>query len=161
MQIPSREQCIENSINADAIEKQVMQLLMYDKPERYIEACDLLDSNKCSEIAKHNQRIYILTIISVILRAEVKEGIDNNICRGRTIDEIIELYKVMVMLFRRMEFDMPSDLCMDILEVIRNENISMMAAIGIVQSSTSLIDKEKIRKGLISLISQGWSNDGQ
>lgn len=161
MQIPSGKQCIENSIKAEAVEQQVMQLLMYDKPERYIEACDLLDGTECSEIAKQNQRIYILTIISVILRAEVKEGIDNNICRGRTIDEIIELYKVMVMLFRRMEFDMPSDLCMDILEVIRNQNISMMAAIGIVQSSTSLIDKEKIRKGLISLISQGWSNDGQ
>lgn len=161
MQIPSGKQCIENSIKAEAVEQQVMQLLMYDKPERYIEACDLLDSENCTEIAQQNQRIYILTIISVILRAEVKDGIVYNICRGRSIDEIIEIYKVLVMLFRRIEFDLPEELCMDILEIISNENISMMAAIGIVQSSTSLIAKEKIRQGLINLISQGWSTDGR
>lgn len=152
MQIPSREQCLENTAKAQLIEEKLNDLFKKDTAESYIEACDLLDREDTFEIAKQNQRIYILTIISIILRAEVENKIDNNICRRRSVDQIIEIYKAMVILLRRIEFDFPMELRMDILNVMESENISRLAAIGIINGSVILFQKEKLMQGLVALL---------
>lgn len=152
MQIPSREQCLENTAKAQIIEEKLNDLFKKDTAESYIEACDLLDREDTFEIAKQNQRIYILTVISIILRAEVENKIDNNICRRRSVNQIIEIYKAMVILLRRIEFDFPMELRMDILNVMESENISRLAAIGIINGSVILFQKEKLMQGLVALL---------
>lgn len=155
MQIPSREQCLENTAKAQLIEEKLNDLFKKDTAESYIEACDLLDREDTFEITKQNQRIYILTIISIILRAEVENKIDNNICRRRSVDQIIEIYKEMIILLRRIEFDFPMELRVDILNVMESENISRLAAVGIINGSNILVQKRKLLQGFVDLLAQG------
>lgn len=154
MQIPTREQCMENTKKAQLIEEKVNELFGKDTAESYIEACEFLDREETFEIAKHNQRIYILTIISIILRAEVESKVENNICRRRSVDKIVELYKVIVILLRRIEFDLPEELYEDLLNVMKAENISRLAVVGIINGSYILVQKRKLLQGFVDLLAQ-------
>ena len=159
MAIPTREESVQSDKLACQIEDKIEALLVGATEENYYNICKLLDEEESVDISTKNQRIYILEMLGTILRAELQKGINPHIFVKRSIDDLISLYKKTVLLLRRIEFDFPLEYQMEIYEFIVEEQISLLAIVGIIQSSKILIDKDKIRNGLVELLQYGANNE--
>lgn len=159
MAVPTKEECVQSDILATQIEKKIEEMNKDASQEDYQNICKLLDEERCVDVSTKSQRIYILEMLGIILKAELQKGIEHNIFEGRNIEELIALYKKITMLLRRIEFDFPLEYQMELYEYIIDERISLLAVIGIIQRSEILIDKEKIRRGLVKILQYGYDNE--
>lgn len=159
MIIPNKEECIQGDMHAAQIERTVDELSADGTDESYHNICKLLDDEESINVAMKNQRIFILETLGTILRAELEKQIRPNIFEGRNTTELVALYKKTVLLLRRIEFDFPHEYQMELFNHIIRERISVLAVVGIIQSCSCLVDKDKIRNGLVEVLRFGENNE--
>ncbi len=126
--------------------------LLLRNPSKYGEAISLLSQEDSKELAVHDQRIYMLYIISQIVSTEIDNNIPNVLFNGRNCDQLIRLYRILTLYLRRIEFNLPSDLSSEINSYIRSENISIIAVLGVLQNNFSILDKDKVCVDLVPIL---------
>ena len=126
--------------------------LLLKNPSNYGEVISLLSQEDSKELAVHDQRIYMLYIISQIVSAEIDNNISNVLFTGRNCDQLIRLYRILTLFLRRIEFNLPSVLSSEINSYIRTENISIIAVLGVIQNSFSILDKDKVCADLVPIL---------
>lgn len=159
MVIPNRDECIQSDMLAARIEKSVDELSADASDEAYHNICYLMDEGETVSVAMKNQRIFILETFGTILRTELEKQIRPNIFEGRNTTKLITLYKKTVLLLRRIEFDFPLEYQMELFHHINRERMSILAVVGIIQSCNCLVDKNKIRNGLVEVLRFGENNE--
>lgn len=148
--IPTYQEIKKVNTDAEYLENKVNALLI--QQGNCLEAIDILLDQKASEIASYNQRIYILRILAQIGKIEVERCERKMLFPNRTTDELIILYRVMVLYLRRIEFDFPGEYVDEIAEFIVSENLSATAIVGIIDSARIIIQKNKVRKGIVKIL---------
>ena len=148
--IPTHQDIKQINIEAELLENKVNELLM--RQGTYSGAMDLLLDSKASEIASYNQRIYILRILAQIGKIELERGEKKMLFHNRTTDDLITLYRTMVLCLRRIEFDFPGEFLNEIADFIVSENLSAIAIVGIIDSARVIIQKDKVRKGIVKIL---------
>lgn len=108
----------------------------------------LFSNERIQEIAVKNQSIYILYIVSRIVETEIREGVGRNLFDDRTTDEVIKVYKRLTLYLRRIEFSFPQELQREIIDYVLREKISVVAILAVINKNESIIQKEKVIKGL-------------
>ncbi|MCR5849034.1 MAG: hypothetical protein K6G75_13095 [Lachnospiraceae bacterium] len=150
MFIPTYEEMSTINEKALKIEKSIESLLS-DKRD-YDEIEKILSRDEIQEIALRNQRIYIFYSIFDIFVEEKNQNVDCTLLDYRTIDEAINVYKILSLYLRRIEFDLPEIQKNEIISYILRERISMVAVMGIIKSNKRIIQKEKIINGLKEIL---------
>ena len=140
---------VEVNNRADRLEKLIDSLLVEGK---CFEAVNLLQKDKNIELAGYNQKIYILYVLSRIERNEMSEDVSRLIFEGRSVQEIIKLYRIIGLYLRRIEFDFPLEYQIDFLNFILEEQISIFAIISIINCNTSIIQKDKVINGFKQIL---------
>jgi hypothetical protein len=148
--IPTYQEIAKINREAELLENEVNELLK--QRGTGLDAIDCLLDSKALEIASYNQRIYILRILAQIGRIEIERGERKTIFLNRNTDELITLYRVMILYLRRIEFDFPDEYVNEIAGYIITEKISAIAIVGIIDSARSIILKNKVRKGVIKIL---------
>lgn len=118
----------------------------YEKLER------ILDSKEASELLGKNQEMYILGILNWINKLERDNKVEKTILKGRTISEAVGIYRKIVLLLRRLEFDLPMDYQEEVVEYIRKNEISIIGVWAIVQCTKYLYAKDLIIERLNGLL---------
>lgn len=150
MLIPTYQEIKEVNSKAELLEKEVNRLILQQNDD--LTAIDLLLEPKTSEIALYNQRIYILNLLAQIGRMETERGEVKRLFSNRNTDKLVDLYRTMVLLLRRIEFDLPSEYMRDIADFITSENLGATAIVGIINSSRVILQKDKVRKGIVRIL---------
>ncbi len=150
MLIPTYQEIKEVNSKAELLEKEVNRLILQQNDD--VTAIDLLLEPKTSKIALYNQRIYILNLLAQIGRMETERGEVKRLFSNRNTDKLVDLYRTMVLLLRRIEFDLPSKYMRDIADFITSENLGATAVVGIINSSRVILQKDKVRKGVVRIL---------
>ena len=150
MIVPTHEYIKENREKASALIAKI-DLLLKD-PSKYDEVISLLSQEDSKDLAVHDQRIYTLYNISQIVSAEIDNNITNVLFAGRNCEHLIRLYRILSLYLRRIEFNLPSGLSSEIVSYIRNENISIVAVLGVLQNNYSILDKKKVCADLVPIL---------
>lgn len=151
MKIPTNDEMKQINKEANELENRLGQLLTQSLG--YDQAISLLLTPSVSNLALRNQRIFILFILANVVKREIEAGEKHLLFDGRSVDDLIVLYQKLVLYFRRIEFDLPEEHFHEISEFVISENISATALFGIIDGANILIHKEKIRTGIIKIIS--------
>ena len=112
----------------------------------------LLKEPENSQYAGNDYRIYTIRILSEINDFETKKGIKKGILCDRTADEAIAIYREMVLLLRRLEFNLPEEYQYEIIPYVLNKNISAEAIWGIIQANMHLRAKDVIIQRLQNIM---------
>ena len=150
MEIPTNQEIKEVNILAQNLEAELNHLLMNEKDS--MKAIDLLLKPETEEIASKNQRIFILLILAHIGRMETEQNERNRLFDDRTTDDLIRLYQVMILLLRRIEFDLPGEYLKDVTDYIFSEKISATAIFGIISGARIIVQKDKVRNGIMRIL---------
>lgn len=111
---------------------------------RYDELDVLLNGEQAIEFQGSNQSLYIIGILNEVHKIEKQNGIVETILYGRTMAEAVNAYKYLVLLLRRLEFDLEEQLQKELLDYIKGQNISVIGVWAIVQGTKYLYAKEVI-----------------
>lgn len=150
MEIPTYQEIKEVNDQAEKLENELNMLFMDERDSQ--KAVELLLETKTAEIASKNQRIFILLILAHIVKLEIEQDEKNTLFENRTTDDLIRLYQIMVLLFRRIEFDLPVEYLGDVTDFILSEKISATAVFGIITSARIIVQKDKVRNGIMKLL---------
>ena len=150
MEIPTYQEIKEVNSQAESLEIELNRLLMDEKDNK--KAVGLLLTPESAEIASKNQRIFILLILAHIVKFEIEQNEKTTLFDNRNTDDLICLYQVMVLLLRRIEFDLPDEYLMEISDFILSERISATAVFGIITGARIIVQKDKVRNGIMKLL---------
>ena len=152
MKIPTYQEMIKINNESEVLEKKINLLL--EQPNGSEQVIDLLLKRDVYDIALRNQRIFILIILAHVGKDEIANKERRQLFHNRKIDDLISLYQTLILLLRRIEFDFPSDYSVKAAEYIFSEQISATAVMGIIDGANIIIQKEKVRDGIIQILSE-------
>ena len=105
---------------------------------------NFLNSEETRELLGKDQELYIVGILSEVNKIETKNGICKGILYGRTLKDSVFVYKEVVLLLRRLEFDLPKEYQKELINYIYDNEISVIAVWAIIQGTKYLYAKEII-----------------
>ena len=148
MIIPTREEIALYNKKTDELERIINAHLSNKEYEQIV----LLFSDKETQVLTFkNSRAYIFQIIARLIKYETdltsKTSFEN-----RDISQIARIYRTVSLYLRRLEFDFPTELQMELLNYFEHENLSLELLIGIIMNNTKLVHKQKIIDRLSKLI---------
>ena len=132
MKIPTFEEI--SSINKSASE-------LEDSINKYLEKKEYGQIFKT--IAGSNQRIYILYMMFQLMALEIELSGKTSL-EGKTVSQIIRNYQILTLYLRRIEFDFPNDLQMEVLEYLKQEKVGLKIVVGIVNQNQVILQKQKV-----------------
>ena len=152
MTIPTYEEAAQIQLEAEKIEEDINELLYkkeYDLVIRKMNATDTL------EISHNNQRIYILYIMTNLIDCEIKaKGFTT--LENKNTSQIIRIYKILSLFYRRMEFEFSAEEQKEIMDFIKHENIiSAEILLGVIQNNIYIINKQKVIANLSKILEKG------
>ena len=140
MIIPTREKIQEINNKALGLKKKTEELI---QNHNYPEIIKLYSENETKTIAGMNRDIYIFGIVSLILEDELRNK-QKCFLEGSSFDEAIRLFRISSLLLRRIEFEFPMELQVDILTFIQQEEISMDFIFGVIKNNKAIVEKQKV-----------------
>ena len=144
------------NIDAFEFEKGLDRLLQ--QPLGYKKAIEFLLSSQLQSLIEKNQNIYILHIMAIIANWEMSQNVEHHLFAGRTVKEIIQLYRMLSLYLRRIEFDLPLEYRREIVDYIISEKISTEAVLAVIQMNKSIICKDEVTDGLRKLLNELTNN---
>lgn len=140
MIIPTHDELAEVMIRATEFEREINDLL---ERGQYGEILDRFKHDDIKSIAGRNQRIYILSImIQLIIMEITKTG--KTTLEGSDISRLVRIFKILTLYLRRIEFDLPIEQQMEIVEYVKQEEISLPIVVGVISNNSVIIQKQKI-----------------
>lgn len=110
----------------------------------YLLMDEFLNSEEARELMRKDQELYIIGILSEVNKIETHNGVSKCFLHGRSLMELIHMYKEIVLLLRRLEFDLPKEYQVELIDYISKNDISIIAIWAIVQGTKYLYAKELI-----------------
>lgn len=111
---------------------------------RYEDLDVLLGSEEARTLLGTNQSLYIIGILNEVHKIEKQNNINKTILYGRSMDEVVNVYKNLVLLLRRLEFNLEKELQLELLDYIKALNISVIGVWVVVQKTEYLYAKDVI-----------------
>lgn len=103
-----------------------------------------LDQSEAKKYMAEDQSMYIMGILCEVQRIENENGITKGFLSCRSIQEAVETYRLLVLLLRRLEFDLPYEYQREIMAFINVNEISVIGVWAVVQGTKYLYAKELI-----------------
>lgn len=150
MKIPTHEDVLQTRERAAAVKGSIAALL--PDRSRYNEIIDMLSEPANEELSLHDQDIYILRIIAQTVKLELESNTRYVLFDGRSINDLVTLFRTLSLYLRRIEFDFPPELQKEILDYILKEKLSVIAIVSVIQNNMSIINKDKVTEGIKSLL---------
>ena len=96
--------------------------------------------------------------MAIIANWEMSQNVEHHLFVGRTVKEIIQLYRMLSLYLRRIEFDLPLEYRREIVDYIISEKISTEAVLAVIQMNKSIICKDEVTDGLRKLLNELTNN---
>ena len=148
MKIPTQEDIYLVNQKASKLEE-IMD--MHLKAKEYAQIFNLLSTEENKTIAGNNQRIYILYIMFQLMALEIELSGKTSL-EGKNVSQIIRNYQILTLYLRRIEFDFPNDLQIEILDYLKQEKVSLKIVTGIVTKNEVIIQKQKVINRLSEMV---------
>jgi len=114
------------------------------KDENYCALKNLLDNNDVKELLGKDQELYIINILFEVNRIEIENNVSTVILSGHSLKEAVRIYKELVLLLRRLEFDLPIEYQNELISYMKENGISVIGVWAIIQEAEYLYAKELI-----------------
>ena len=140
MKIPTFEEISSINKSASELEDSINKFL---EKKEYGQIFNILSSKDNKTIAGSNQRIYILYMMFQLMALEIELSGKTSL-EGKTVSQIIRNYQILTLYLRRIEFDFPNDLQMEVLEYLKQEKVGLKIVVGIVNQNQVILQKQKV-----------------
>lgn len=112
----------------------------------------LLEEEKSEFLAGYDRVMYVMRLMAIIYKEEVENGIENYVLKNRTVQQIDVLYRTLVFYLRRLEFDLEDEEQMELLWYIREQGVSAVGVLGVINLAPYIYNKEKVWNRFLELI---------
>lgn len=148
MKIPTYEEIFTVNQRASVLEETINRHLI---SKEYDQIFSLLSLEDNRAIAGSNQRIYILYMMFHLMALEIESSGTTSL-EGKSVSQIIRHYQILTLYLRRIEFDFPNNLQIEIMEYLSQEKIGLKIVVGIVNKNDVIIQKQKVINRLTEIV---------
>lgn len=152
MVIPDREEYLRIDKECEMVKAQIQKLVHKQTLEGFEALCSLLKDENIDALCEKDRDLFVLKRMSMILEQELLNGEERLLFENRSIDDVIEVYETVVLYLRRIEFDLPVELQICLLEYIQEQQLSMICILGIIQAAPYIYRKQKVWQAFCELV---------
>lgn len=134
------------------VKSRIMAFLLQDTPQAVEALCTFLESKAVEELFTEDTELYILQFLAAIAREETRAGVMPTVFSGRTYEQVLTLYRRMVLFLRRLEFGLPEELQRELLSYLEKEEISFQAVLGVIYAEEYFYHKQELVTSFLALL---------
>lgn len=152
MIIPTREEITLYNNKTEELDRIINTHLEKNEYEQIIH---LFDDRETQILTFKNSRAYVLQIIARLIKYEM-DLTGKTSFESRNTAQMIHIFRTVSLYLRRLEFDFPEDLQLELWHYSEQEKLSMELLIGILMNNTKLVQKQKILDRLKKIIGERY-----
>lgn len=125
------------------IKKAKLIINQYLQGNNAFELCKFLDKQRIMELAAKDADLFIMEIMKQAQKQEQLLGM-LGVFTNRSLQEIVEVYEQLVLLLRRIEFDLPQEYQEELFIYIKQQRLSWVSVFEVIKDAPYILDKCKV-----------------